>query len=218
MGEKMKAKIFLLIPFLIFAGCKSFPTSAVVGDNIPFADRDKKISRSIGLYISEQSRNYVASQFKRKDAGMSKSGVTFTLDFGKNLETNSKNSLGKVFNNVVPTERKIYRSGKYSYLMQIEIDERTKFDIGNFTFSKKKVNLYMNCTLYNGSGKVLWKETFDSESSRYNLKGFLASSPIFMRSSRVAAISKLEAAAEESLVANLEMLNTRMLEKRTLFR
>lgn len=214
----MKTRILLLISILIVTGCKSAPRDAVVSGDIPFIDREDKISKPIGLYISEKSRNYIAKQFKRKDAGMSKSGVYFSIDFGKNLEANSVKSLSKIFQRVIPVNEKKFSGKGYSYLIQIEIDERTKFDIGNFTFSKKYAYVFMNCTLYNISGKVLWNETINSEASRHNLKGLLGSSPLFYTSARVAAINKLQAAAEQSVGANLEMLNTRMLENKSLFR
>lgn len=218
----MEGRTYLLIFILMFAGCATIPTSATVSNKIPFADRDKKISQPIGLYISQKSKTYVAKQFVRKDAGMSKSGLVFTLDFGQNFEANSKRSLEKIFPVVIPLQNLNFPVRKYSHIIQIEIDDRTNFDIGTFAFSKKKVNLYMQCRLYK-SGKVLWQEVFNSEASRSNIKGWLAGGGVLIGGiwgtyARQAGLDKLQEAGEESLWANLEMLNTRMLENQVLFK
>jgi hypothetical protein len=165
----------------------------------------------------------VAKQFVRKDAGMSKDGLVFTLDFGKYFEENSKNSLLKIFTHVIPLPTLNFVNDRYSHVIQIEIDDRTKFDIGNFAFSEKTVNLYMQCKLYNKSGKALWEEIFDSEASRSNVKGLLAGGGILIGGiwgtyARQAGLDKLQEAAEESLWANLEMLNTRMLQNKDIFK
>ncbi len=219
----MKVKVFLLIFVLLLTRCATIPTSATVSDEIPFSDREEKISKPIGLYISEKSRTYVAKQFVRKDAGMSEDGLVFTLDFGQNFEANSKNSLEKVFLDVISLQTMDFDSEKYSHIIQIEIDDSTNFNIGTFAFSKKTVNLYMQCKLYDRSGKVVWEELFDSETSRGNVKGLLAGGGLLIGTiwgtyARQAGLDKLREAAEESLWANLEMLNTRMLENHSLFK
>ncbi len=218
----MNKRLFLLLFIFLFAGCASIPTSATVSDKIPISDRGQKIPKVIGLYIPEKSKTYVAKQFVRKDAGMSKDGLVFTLDFGRNLEANAKNSLGKIFLDVVPLAHMNDKS-KYSHVIQIDIDDRTNFDIGIFAFSEKTVNLYMRGKLFNTSGKLLWEETFDSAASRTNIKGILAGGGILIGGiwgtyARQAGLDKLQEAAEESLWANLEMLNTRMLENKDLFK
>jgi hypothetical protein len=70
---------------------------------------------------------------------------------------------------------------------------------------------------------VLWEKIFDSETSRSNVKGFLAGGGILIGGiwgtyARQAGLDKLQEAAEESLWANLEMLNTRLLENQALFK
>lgn len=217
----MNKGLFLLLFIFLFAGCASIPTSATVSDKIPISDRGHKIPKIIGLYIPEKSKTYVAKQFVRKDAGMSKDGLVFTLDFGRNFEANAKNSLGKIFLDVVPLAND--DKSKYSHVIQIDIDDRTNFDIGIFAFSEKTVNLYMRCKLFSASGKLLWEETFDSAASRTNIKGILAGGGILIGGiwgtyARQAGLDKLQEAAEESLWANLEMLNTRMLENKALFK
>jgi hypothetical protein len=219
----MEGRTLPLLFILMLTGCTTIPTSATVSNKIPFADRDKKISKPIGLYISQKSRTYVARQFVRKDAGMSKDGLVFTLDFGQNFEANARRSLEKMFPVVVPLQTMRFASREYSHIIQIEIDDRTTFDIGTFAFSQKKVNLYMQCKLYNRSGKVLWQEVFNSETSRSNIKGWLAGGGVLIGGiwgtyARQAGLDKLQEAAEESLWANLEMLNTRMLENQVLFK
>jgi hypothetical protein len=105
----------------------------------------------------------------------------------------------------------------------LTIDDSTAFDIGTFAFSKKKVNLFMQCKLYSRSGRVLWQEMFNSETSRSNIKGWLAGGGVLIGGiwgtyARQAGLDKLQEAAEESLWVNLEMLNTRMLENQVLFK
>jgi len=219
----MNKRLFLLLFIFLFAGCASIPTSATVSDKIPISERGEKISKVIGLYVSEKSKTYVAKQFVRKDAGMSKDGLVFTLDFGRNFEANAINSLGKIFLDVVLLANMEDNIKKYSHVIQIDIDDRTNFDIGIFAFSEKTVNLYMRCKLFNASGKLLWEETLDSAASRSNIKGILAGGGILIGGiwgtyARQAGLDKLQEAAEESLWANLEMLNTRMLENKALFK
>ncbi len=211
------------VVLLIITGCAGIPTRATVSNNIPFADRSEKISKPVGLYISQKTKTYVAKQFVRKDAGLSKDGLIFTLDFGQNIEANARRSLEKIFLSVIPLQTMELGSDKYSHIIQIEIDDQTVFDIGTFAFSEKTVNLYMECKLYNRSGEVLWGEIFNSEASRSNPKGWLAGGGILIGGiwgtyARQAGLDKLQEAAEENLWANLEMLNMRMLENQALFK
>jgi len=176
----------------------------------------------VGLYISPASRAYVAKQFVRAIFGTSKEGTVFTLDLGQNLEANAKRALEKVFLSVTPIPTLDAGGGSYSHIVQVEIDERTSFDIGKFAFSQKTVRLFLQCRLFNRQGSVLWEETFDSEASRSNVKGFLAGGGVLVGGiwgtyARQAGLYKLQEAAEENCWANLEMLNTRMVENRALF-
>jgi hypothetical protein len=179
-------------------------------------DRNEKIPIPIGLYISPDSRAYSAKQFVKKDAGMSDDGYMFSTEIGPYLEPNALRSLGKIFRSVKVLEHDKFplkESAGVKYLMTLEIDERTFMDVGKFAFSKKRVNIYLQCRLHDAQGTVLLEQVFDSESWRRTGKGFLAAG-LFGNYAREAAKNARKQAGDESLRINLEALNSLLIEKK----
>jgi hypothetical protein len=201
---------------LLLIGCFRIYPKATLSPDISFVDRNEKIPISIGLYISPDSRAYSATQFVRKDAGMSKDGYMFSTEIGPYLEPNALRSLGKLFQSVKVMEHDDFplkESAGVKYLMTLEIDKRTFMDVGKFAFSKKRVNIYLLCRLHDAQGKVLLEKVFDSESWRRTGKGFLAAG-IFGNYAREAAKNARKQAGDESLRINLEALNSLLIEKK----
>jgi len=201
---------------LLLFGCFRVYPKATLSQDISFVDRNEKIPIPIGLYISPDSRAYSAKQFVKKDAGMSDDGYMFSTEIGPYLEPNALRSLGKIFRSVKVLEHDKFplkESAGVKYLMTLEIDERTFMDVGKFAFSKKRVNIYLQCRLHDAQGKVLLEKVFDSESWRRTGKGFLAAG-LFGNYAREAAKNARKQAGDESLRIDLEALNSLLIEKK----
>jgi hypothetical protein len=205
-----------LLGLLLLSGCFRVYPKASLSQDIAFVDRNEKIPIPIGLYISPDSRAYSAEQFVRKDAGMSDDGYLFSTEIGPYLEPNALRSLGRIFQSVKVLEDDdfpLQESAGVNYLMALEIDERTFMDVGKFAFSKKRVNIYLQCRLHDAQGKVLLEKVFDSESWRRTGKGFLAAG-LFGNYAREAAKNARKEAGDESLRIDLEALNSLLIEKK----
>jgi len=201
---------------LLLAGCFRAYPKATISPDIAFVERVEKIPVSLGLYINPASRTYSAEQFVRKDAGMSDDGYLFSVEIGPSLEPNALRSLGKIFQEVKimqNSEFPLKKSDGITYVLDMEIDKRTFMDVGKFAFSKKRVNIYLQCRLRNAQGKVLLEEVFDSESWRRTGKGFLAAG-LFGNYAREAAKNARQQAGDESLRVDLEALNSLLIERK----
>ena len=201
---------------LLLVGCFRVYPKASISPDIVFVDRVEKIPVTLGLYISPESRAYSAEQFVRKDAGMSDDGYLFSVEIGPSIEPNALRSIGKIFQEVKimkNPEFPLKKSDGVTYVIDLEIDKRTFMDVGKFAFSKKRVNIYLQCRLRDAQGKVLLEEVFDSESWRRTGKGFLAAG-LFGNYAREAAKNARQQAGDESFRVDLEALNSLLIERK----
>jgi len=144
-------------------------------------------------------------------------GVLFLEhEIGSYLEPNVFHSLGRIFQSVTVLEDDEFalqeRDG-VDYLMTLEVDERTFMDVGKFAFSKKRVNICLQCRLHDAQGKVLLEKVFDSKSWRKTGKGFLTAG-LFGNYARAAAQNARQEVGDESLRIDLEPLNSVLIEKK----
>lgn len=206
---------------LLAGGCGGVPTKATLGDSIPFTEREARISQIVGLYIDPESRAYVAQQSLRKDAGMSKDSVTFTVEIGQALEPNALRSLGKVFERVVVVDRSGAARGggeRPAWVVELAVNPATSIKIHPMAFGTHRVDIHLDARLRRADGTVLLTRTYSGEGAEGTAKGLLAAG-VFGEYARASTMNALGQAGEQSLYLSLEAFNTDLLEQKdSLFR
>ncbi len=202
-------KALLIILMIMTTGCLTVPTKAYLSPDVPFEGRKSKINKTVGLYIGPKSRAYIAEYCV--PIVMSSKCQTFTLDIGPSLENNSIRAFKNLFKDVVVVDS--YKSTKYPATISITVNPKTNIFIGKYAASPRMVEIHINCRAYR-KGKKVADKTFHTKFERKTAKGYLAGSPFFFKSSRDAAMGKLELAAAESLMSDLNKCMDYLYEKR----
>lgn len=203
----------VLLAFTITA-CAGSLTDATLNTELPFVDRQDRIGGTVGLYVSPDSRTFIARQSVRKDAGMSKQTVDFTCDVGPALVPNALRSLGKTFDRVVEVQDPAQPEPRW--IVWIDVNPETAIKMGPMTFSKHTVRVVLDCAVL-VRGTQIWSGRLDSTATDSAAAGLLAGG-VFAVYARQKSLGAMQQAGEESLYVNLETLNERLFENRRVFK
>lgn len=199
---------------IITAACSSGPKIVTVPmrDNLKFAERNPRIPRTIGLYVSPEARAYI---IKYQVGGpFGKENEYRYLSVGGVLLPNARSSLSQAFAGVEVMESP---GQAKAYYVELEVDPASSLELGKFTFSEKSVDLHLRCKVKRGNGVVLWQKVISSKTAKANPAGWAAG--LWKPYAKKASNTKLQAAGEESLSLCLEALNGELIKnKANIFR
>ena len=193
---------------IITAACSSGPKIVTVPmrDNLKFAERNPRIPRTIGLYVSPEARAYI---IKYQVGGpFGKENEYQYLTVGEVLLPNARSSLSQAFTGVEVMESP---GQAKAYYVELKVDPASSLELEKFTFSEKSVDLHLRCKAKRANGAVLWQKVISSKTVKSNPKGWLAGVTFFGKGyAQKSSNKKLQGAGEESLILCLEALNSEL--------
>ncbi len=192
------AAIAVLGVMALLSGCA---TTAHIKSDITFQQRAKVIAEPVGLYVSQDTRDYVAIG--------NYSGFSYKVPLGESIEPNAMSSLEKVFKSVrVVDDLKV--SGTEGdvplRIFALEVEDSTQIHLGTFTFSSNEIVLDLLCKAYNRDGQTVWEKKIHTKAKKWSAWGLLGNI-----AGTHGYISSLRQAGEESLRLSLEELNDSIL-------
>lgn len=198
----------LLAPFF---GCLVLIPRSVITQPVPVPDPAERISSTIGLYVSTEAKAVVLQD--RNSA--KKEGMGYSLDIGPAIEPSARDSLAKLFSEVVAVGAP--GDGRFRVL-EVRLDDRSMIDPGPSTLSPKTVQITLACILRSGDGKVLWQDTVSGSGSRKSKAAYLSTIIVIRRWLMRKLTEALGQAGDEALGKCLDSLNQKLSGQRALFR
>ena len=188
-----------VIPILLL-GCIS--TITVKQDSVKFRERAEKLPLSVGLFLSDTTKNYLMSE-------ETPSG-TLNFEIGKAIEASAIESLKKAFHEVSFIQKKTEIVPDIQRIIIIEFGPSTKFIYGGATLSEHTATVELLCEVYDRKWNILWKGTANGSVTRTTGEAGVASLIIGMLGESI-QLKELGKIVNESLTAALENLNDQIM-------
>jgi hypothetical protein len=196
---------------VLLSGC----ATCTLKSDLAFCKRESKIAQTVGLYISPETKSYIASK--------SNYGVAYNVPMGKIIGQNAEASLGCIFDKVVVVNGlpgpKGDKNNLNNYTITLEFGPATELHLGAFTFTNNSVSIDLLCAIYNQAGSKIWSKNIVSKASKGSMAGKVGVlfGPIGSVAATGGYIGALSRAGEEALRQDLEKLNDALAEQKGLF-
>ncbi|MBI5212672.1 MAG: hypothetical protein HY957_04790 [Nitrospirae bacterium] len=201
----MNKRIYLLIMLMpvilsLLQGCASIIT--VKQDSVKFMERAEKLPLSVGLFLSDTTKNYLTPVEIASD--------TLNFEIGKALEASAIESLKKAFHEVSFIQKKNEIRPDIQRIIIIEFGPSTKLIYGGATLSEHTATVELLCEVYDRKWNMLWKRTANGSVTRTTGEAGVASLIIGMLGESI-QLKALGSIVNDSLTAALENLNDQIL-------
>lgn len=190
--------LFVMVVILL-QGCTH--NISVKQDSIMFQDRAEKLPLNVGLFLTEETRNYIVSA-KKTD--------TYNFMIGEALEASATESLKKVFQTVSVIHDKTNVVTNVDRIVSIKFGPASKFKIGATVFSETASTVELMCKVFDKEWNLLWEGTSISVTSG-TTAGKLTLGLLFAPAGDAWLHKRFREMASESLIAALEKLNEQIL-------
>ncbi|MBI5629859.1 MAG: hypothetical protein HY921_03120 [Elusimicrobia bacterium] len=200
--RRFAAPAAMLAMAALSAGCLNNKI-AVRQDDAQFAEHSDRLALGVGLYLDEETRNWVHTYKKM--------GVTYNFALGQALEASAPQALAKSFKQVEVLASPDGAAGS-ERIVAIRFGPATNWDFGPVVMAANRATVELLCEVRDGKGKTLWSGSAVGQVEK--TAGKAAYLPGFNNSWLNKAYGRI---FNEALSTALENLNNALLkERRTL--
>lgn len=172
-------------------------------DDEQFSERTEKLPLNVGLFLKEETRNYIIS-------GKRTGTPTFNFQVGEAFETSVVESLKKVFQSASIVNDRANIMSNIERIVTISFGNASKIWLGRTTFSEHTSEIELNYEVYDNKWNLLWKRTAQSKVGK-TAGGSAGTQLLFGAFGQAAYNNALGRIVNESLTAALEQMNEQIL-------
>lgn len=191
----------VVIVLFVLQGCTSF-TIPVKQNSLVFQEREEKIPLNIGVFLSDEVRNYVITERYQ--------GADWNFQIGEALEPSAVTSLQKIFI-TVSVIHDTHVGSNIDRIVSLKFGPSSKFQHGWTSWAEHSATVELICEIYDRKWNLLWKgdslETVSGTTGAKEAGAFL----ITVFASQAVHNKIIGKTMNKSLTAALEQLNDQIL-------